>query len=479
MDTISKQKLLEMFRIWADEDVIEAQKMPHSGSYREYVRIKGETKTAIGTYNADQQENEAFIYYSEEFYKKGFKVPQIYKVDLDNDIYLQEDLDDTTLFQFLTKVYVGETFPEELKNKYKDILRALPEIQVKGSENLDFSYAYPRHSFDKQSMLWDLNYFKYYFLKLAKIAFNEQTLERDFHVLTDYLLNTNCDYFLYRDFQSRNIMLKNDEVYFIDYQGGRKGALQYDLASLLYDSKANIHQEVREELTEFYLDELGKFIEVDRKEFLEYFQGYVFIRIMQAMGAYGFRGFYEKKTHFLKSIPYALKNLEYLLENWNLPIKVPSLKDALRKITKSRMLRNIGHGHADLEITIKSFSYKKGLPVDTSGNGGGFLFDCRCLSNPGRYQEFKKSTGKDDDVIEFFEDKTDIHEFLEKVYAVVDMAVDNYLERHFTHLMVGFGCTGGQHRSVYCAENLANHLAEKYELQADLSHTESHLFEGK
>jgi len=479
MDTITRQKLLELFREWAGEEVVEVQKLPRSGSYREYIRIKGESKTAMGTFNADRQENEAFLYYSDEFYKKGIKVPKIYKIDLDNDVYLQEDLADVTLFQYLTEVYNGEVFPDELKNKYKEILKALPEIQVNGSKDLDFSYAYPRHSFDKQSMMWDLNYFKYYFLKLAKIAFNEQTLEKDFHVLTDYLLNTNCEYFLYRDFQSRNIMLNNGDIYFIDYQGGRKGALQYDLASLLYDSKANIPKPVREELTEYYLDELEKHIEVNRKEFLEYFQGYVFIRIMQAMGAYGFRGFYEKKTHFLKSIPYALKNLEYLLENWNLPIDMPALKDALEQITKSKMLKSIGRGHTDLNISIKSFSYKKGLPVDTSGNGGGFIFDCRCLNNPGRYPEFKKSTGKDADVIEFFAGKTDIHEFLEKVYAVVDMAVDNYLERHFANLMVSFGCTGGQHRSVFCAENLAEHLAEKYELQAELSHTESHLFEDR
>ena len=466
-----------MFEAWAKENVVDVQKLPMSGSYREYLRIYGETKTAIGTYNNDLKENQAFLYYSDEFAKKELYVPQIYARDLPHNIYLQEDLGDVTLYQYLSEVYQGEIFPEKLTAQYKKILSALPDFQIKGSENLDFSYAYPRDSFDKQSMMWDLNYFKYYFLKLAKISFNEQELEKDFHTLTDYLLQADRDFFLYRDFQSRNIMLKDDKVYFIDYQGGRKGALQYDLASLLYDAKANIPQTVRADLVDFYLDELEKRIDVNRNEFLQYFQGYVFIRIMQAMGAYGFRGFYEKKTHFLKSIPFALKNLEYLLNNFNMPIQIDNLRNALTEVTKSQMLRSIGHGKSELKIAIKSFSYKKGLPIDTSGNGGGYIFDCRCLSNPGRYREYKHSTGMDDDVIEFFSNKSDIHEYLEKVYAIVDMSVDNYMERHFTNLMVSFGCTGGQHRSVYCAESLADHLMEKYNLKADISHTEHHLFE--
>ena len=479
MNTKIKQLLLQMFEEWAKEEVIDVQKLPLSGSDREYIRIFGKTKTAIGTYNTDYKENKAFIYYSKTFLKKGLNVPEIYAEDLGENIYLQEDLGNMTLYQYLSKIYQDENFPIEVKNKYKKVLRALPDFQINGSEGLDFSYAYPRDKFDKQSMMWDLNYFKYYFLKLAKISFNEQELEKDFHTFTDYLLETDSNFFLYRDFQSRNIMLNNDKVYFIDYQGGRQGALQYDLASLLYDSKANIPQDVREELVNYYLEVLESKIDFDKKQFLQYFQGYVFIRIMQAMGAYGFRGFYENKRHFLKSIPFALKNLEYLLENFQLPIEISSLRNALENITKSQVLRNIGKSNSDLKVLIKSFSYKKGLPVDTSGNGGGFIFDCRCLSNPGRYKEFKLSTGKDKDVIEYFSDKNDIHEFLEKVYAVVDMSVDNYLERGFTNLMISFGCTGGQHRSVFCAENLINHLFEKYNINAEISHTEHHLFEDK
>ena len=476
MNNEIRQFLIIMFEKWAKEKVTDVQKLPISGSDREYIRICGSTKSAIGTYNADLKENKAFIYYSKEFKNKGINVPEIYAEDLDNHVYLQEDLGDVTLFQFLTETYHEEEFPKELIEKYKEVLSALPAIQVNGSKNLDFAYGYPRESFDKQSMMWDLNYFKYYFLKLSKISFNEQDLERDFHTFIDYLLKTQKNYFLYRDFQSRNIMLKDNKVYFIDYQGGRQGALQYDLASLLYDAKANIPSDIREKLVDVYLQELSKFIEFDQQEFQKYYQGYVLIRIMQAMGAYGFRGFYEKKTHFLKSIPFALKNLAYILNNYKIPIEIPNLKKALSDVVNSPYLKTIGIDETGLNIVIKSFSYKKGLPIDTSGNGGGFIFDCRCLSNPGRYIEYKKSTGKDLDVVDFFEEKNDIHEFLDKVYAVVDMSVENYLERRFTNLMINFGCTGGQHRSVFCAERLAEHFVEKYNLRPLVSHTEHHLF---
>ncbi len=471
-----RKKLIELFELWSGETAQNVNKLPQSGSSREYIRISGDRKSAIGTYNDDFEENEAFLYYSDQFYKKGLNVPRIYYSDRDNHIYLQEDLGDTTLFSYLSKIYNDDHFPEALITQYKKVLRALPHFQVTGSKNLDFSYAYPRHSFDKQSMMWDLNYFKYYFLKLAQVSFNEEALEKDFHSFTDYLLQADRTYFLYRDFQSRNIMLKNDSVYFIDYQGGRQGALQYDLASLLYDSKANIPQAIRESLTDYYLNELEKHIPVNRKAFLEYFQGYVLIRIMQAMGAYGFRGFYEKKKHFLKSIPYALKNLDYLLDHYCLPIEIPRLRNALRNVTRSKRLQKIGKETPELTVTIKSFSYKKGIPVDTSGNGGGFTFDCRCLSNPGRYDKYKSLTGKDQAVIDFFRDSNDIETYLQYVYSLVDMSVEKYLERKFTHLMVSFGCTGGQHRSVYCAEQLQNHLQEKYSVNINLSHTEHHLF---
>jgi hypothetical protein len=300
-------------------------------------------------------------------------------------------------------------------------------------------------------MMWDLSYFKYYFLKLAKIPFDEQALEDDFQRFSDYLLAADNEAFLFRDFQSRNIMLKDRQVYFIDYQGGRKGALQYDLASLLYDAKADIPQHQREALLEFYLDELSQYKDIDRQKFKSLFDGYVLIRIMQAMGAYGFRGFFEKKEHFLKSIPYALKNLEDVRSKHSIEVQLPELFKVFKAVGKSTFLRAISTNNERLTITISSFSYKKGIPVDPSGNGGGFVFDCRAIHNPGRYLEYKQLTGKDPEVQQFLEEKSTMAEFLAPVTSLVSHSVEVYLDRGFTHLSVSFGCTGGQHRSVYAA----------------------------
>ncbi|MGE5447552.1 MAG: phosphotransferase, partial [Bacteroidales bacterium] len=298
-------------------------------------------------------------------------------------------------------------------------------------------------------------------------------LEDDFMLFSDYLLAADNNYFLYRDFQSRNIMLKDGKVYFIDYQGGRKGALQYDLASLLYDAKANIPEEERAELLEFYLQELAKYKTVDREKFISLFDGYVLIRIMQAMGAYGFRGFFEKKKHFLKSIPFALKNLQILLKKSTIEVKLPELMKVLREVSQSEYLKSLGESKKSrLTVTIKSFSYKKGIPVDTSGNGGGFVFDCRAVHNPGRYAEYKQSTGKDKDVIQFLEEKSAMAEFMNPVISLVSQSVEVYMERGFTSLSVSFGCTGGQHRSVYAAEKLAQYLTNKYPVTVVLQHIE-------
>ena len=339
-------------------------------------------------------------------------------------------------------------------------------------KGINYDYCYPRAAFDKQSMMWDLNYFKYYFLKLAKIPFDEQALEDDFQNFSDYLLTAENDFFMFRDFQSRNIMLHDNQVSFIDYQGGRKGALQYDLASLLYDAKADMPQSVRNELLEFYLDELDKYQKVDRSEFKAYFTGYVLIRIMQAMGAYGFRGFYEKKEHFLKSIPFALDNLKIVLENNNIPIELPELFNVLDAISQSIFLRKIGMQDGALTIQVTSFSYRKGLPEDPSGNGGGYIFDCRAIYNPGRFEEYKQLTGKDPEVIDFLEKKSEIGVFMANVFGLVDQSVKTYLSRGFSHLSVNFGCTGGQHRSVYAAEKLAKHLNDKFPVKVILTHRE-------
>ncbi len=323
-----------------------------------------------------------------------------------------------------------------------------------------------------QSMKWDLSYFKYYFLKLAKIPFDEQLLEDDFSRFTDYLLSADNHFFMYRDFQSRNIMLRDGKVFFIDYQGGRRGALQYDLASLLYDGKADIPQRVRDELFEFYLDQLEKILPVDRYEFIRYFKGFVLIRIMQSMGAYGFRGFYEKKEHFLKSIPYALDNLEAILQKLDLPVELPELVSVLNQVAHSSFLRSIGQKEHNLTVRITSFSYKKGIPQDPSGNGGGFVFDCRAIHNPGKYPEFKTLTGKDAEVQHFLEDKSEMPGFLQAIKVLIDQSVKKYIARGFSHLSVNFGCTGGQHRSVFAAEILARHLKNNFPVNVILVHRE-------
>jgi len=472
VDLTIKEELIRLYESHFNEEMTAFELLPASGSYREYCRIKSTGNQAIGAYNADTKENKAFIAFTKHFFEQHLPVPEIYAVNTDSTCYLQEDLGQLTLFDYLSKVREQEGFSEKIVLVYKRVLRELPKIQITAGQNIDYSYCYPRAAFDKQSMLWDLNYFKYYFLKLAKIPFDEQALEDDFETFTQYLLEAKNEYFLYRDFQSRNIMLRDNKVAFIDYQGGRKGPLQYDLASLLYDAKADIPPAVRKDLLEFYLDELEKLQPVDRNSFKAYFEGYVLIRIMQAMGAYGFRGFYEKKEHFLKSIPFALDNLRDLLQNHTIPVKLEELFQVLKAVSESEYLKSIGSKNEELTVRISSFSYKKGLPEDPSGNGGGYIFDCRAIHNPGRYEEYKQLTGKDKEVIEFLEGRSEMEEFLKHVFALVDQSVGIYLKRRFTNLSVSFGCTGGQHRSVYAAENLAKHLKNKFGLKVVLSHRE-------
>ena len=472
MELKIKDQLISLFESHFKEEVTYFEQLPGSGSYREYVRMKSSDNLVIGSYNQDIKENQAFIEFSAHFKNKGIPVPNIYAVSSDMRSYLQEDLGNITLFDFLTKTRENEGFSEKIVDVYKQVLRELPKIQLVAGKDMDYSNCYPREAFDKQSMMWDLNYFKYYFLKLAKIPFDEQALEDDFQTFSDYLLAVDNHAFLYRDFQSRNIMLKDGKVYFIDYQGGRKGALQYDLASLLYDAKANIPEAEREELLEFYLDELSLYKHTDHAKFKSLFGGYVLIRIMQAMGAYGFRGFYEKKEHFLKSIPFALKNLETLLEKNTIQAKLPELFKVLKAVTESEFLKSISPQNDRLTVRISSFSYKRGIPKDPSGNGGGFVFDCRAIHNPGRYLEFKHLTGKDIQVQEFLEKKSTMADFLSAVFKLVSHSVEVYSSRGFSHLCVNFGCTGGQHRSVYAAEKLAEYLKNNYPVMVVLQHIE-------
>lgn len=463
-----KEILSGMFENWAKEPATQFRQLPQSGSSRSYCRISGDTKTAIGVYNSDRRENEAFLSFSYHFFKEKLHVPEIFHADIDNNVYLQQDLGDITLFSLLNS---GKT-EEEIKVLYKQIIDNLPKFQITGGKHLDYNKCYPRSAFDKQSMMWDLSYFKYYYLKLSNIPFDEQRLEDDYNKFTDFLLQTDCNYFLYRDMQSRNIMMVNNIPYFIDYQGGRKGAIHYDIASLLYDAKANLSPSIRAELLDYYIETIGKYLMVNKKEFIGFYYGYVLIRILQAMGAYGFRGLYEKKEHFLQSIPYAVRNLEWLLNTSYIKVKIPELLKVIEYIITKENSKKTDKLTHTLKVSINSFSYLKRTPDDKSGHGGGFVFDCRALHNPGRYEEYKNYTGNDKHVMVFLKEQKEVDEFLTHVYALVDKSVERYIERDFSNLMVSFGCTGGRHRSVYCAENLAKHLKEKYNISIELNHLE-------
>lgn len=469
----SEQKLQDLLFKAKSLEVTNIQELPPSGSYRRYFRLFTEKQTFIGAYNPDPKENLAFIHFTKHFINCNLKVPEIIAEDIDSHIYILSDLGDTTIFSYLEQNRKNGEFSENLVSLYKNILNDLTQFQFIGGKDLDYSFCYPRSSFDKQSMMWDLNYFKYYFLKLAKIPFDEQKLEDDFEVFVNYLSQAESNYFLYRDFQSRNIMLDNEKIYYIDYQGGRRGPLYYDVASLLYDAKANIPQSIREELLDYYITVINNKIPVSNKDFKGMYYCFVLIRIMQAMGAYGFRGFYEKKEHFLKSIPFALQNLDWLLENVEIPIKIPTLLGVLQSLTVSEELKKYNEKvfpENSLSISINSFSFFKGIPEDKSGNGGGFVFDCRSLPNPGRYAEYENLSGLDSKVAEFLNNEEEVKQFLQNVIKITEQSVEKYISRNFTNLQISFGCTGGQHRSVFCAEKLAAHFKSKYNIKVELEH---------
>jgi len=430
------------------------------GSGRRIIRLAGERRqSAIGILYDVHEENVAFLEFSRHFRRHGLPVPEIYAEDLSQGTYLEEDLGDTTLFGFLSKACTGGTIAPEVVAAYRKVVAVLPRFQVQAGRDLNYKVCYPRDSFDRQSMAWDLNYFKYYFLKLAGIPFNEQALEDDFVRLMTFLLSADRDYFLYRDFQSRNVMLRDGRPFFLDYQGGRKGALQYDIASLLYDAKADLPPDLRQQLLDHYLASLAGFVALEREVFMRHYYAYVYVRIMQAMGAYGFRGFYERKPHFLQSVPYALNNVRWLLHNVELPIEVPTLLATFKGLLASDTLESVGSQTGSLTVQIQSFSFLQGMPKDDTGHGGGFVFDVRSLPNPGRQERFKNLTGKDAPVMNYLLQQESVHQFLANVMSLVDASVSNYQSRGFKNLTVSFGCTGGQHRSVYLAEQLAAHLA--------------------
>jgi aminoglycoside/choline kinase family phosphotransferase len=329
--------LRHLFADWCGNEPTQSTFLPPSGSYRMYWRMKSGPFSALGAWNADERENDAFLSFTDSFHKAGLPVPNVYSVMKKEGIYLLEDLGTVMLFD---RVY-NHPFDESVEQLYKQSLKSLVDLQLMGRECIDFSKCFPRAAFDRDSMMWDLNYFKYYFLKLARIPFDEQALEDDFRTLTNFLLKERGDYFLYRDFQSANIMIKDGKPYFIDYQGGRHGALQYDPASLLYDAKARLPKETRSELIGYYMDVLAEKTSVKKAGFVRYYEGFVLIRLMQAMGAFGFRGIVENKPGFMESIPPALTMFADLLDEWTLPIEIPELKACYKRMTESEYLKTL------------------------------------------------------------------------------------------------------------------------------------------
>jgi aminoglycoside/choline kinase family phosphotransferase len=451
------------------------------GSNRSYYRLIGEDlRTAVGAVGPDREENRTFLAFTRSFRRAGLPVPELYGEDEPVGVWLEEDLGDTTLFNALVearKNEPGAPFPTAMLDTYRRVIEWLPRFQVEGGRVIDYSLAYPREAFDRQSILWDLNYFKYHFLKLAHIPFNEQRLENDFSTLADFLLTADTSHFLYRDFQSRNIMLVDDAPYFIDYQGGRRGAPQYDIASLLYDAKAAIPDSVRDELLAHYLDALSGHLTFDRDEFVQLYRGYVLVRIMQAMGAYGYRGFFERKPRFLQSVPFAARNIRRILEN-GLPVAVPELEGVFRRIVSSWAHKGeASESGPGLTVHVNSFSFKRGYPDDEGGHGGGHVFDCRALPNPGRHLEYRTMCGRDAGVVEYIERYSEAHTFWTHVRSLVDAQIEEYLRRGFTSLTISFGCTGGQHRSVYFAERLAAHVRHEFpQVNVRMHHREETLW---
>lgn len=459
------QNLYESYIGSSPKDIVE---LPASGSNRRYFRLTGK-QSIIGAIGNCKQENEAFIYMAKHFKSKGLPTPELFAVSDDKMSYLQQDLGDLSLFAAIEKGRLTRSFGNDEKELLTKVIRLLPDIQFKGAEGFDYSKCYPAPEFDMRSIMWDLNYFKYCFLKATGLEFQEDLLEDDFQAMAKTLLQVDSETFMYRDFQSRNVMIHNGEPWFIDFQGGRKGPYYYDLASFLWQAKANFPDSLRYELIEQYIDVLKKYKVVDTATFYTQLRHFVLFRTLQVLGAYGFRGYFEKKPHFMQSVPFAIANLRQLIST---PFaEYPYLSELLAKLVDMKQFSDEMQRHA-LKLKVFSFAYKKGIPNDTSGNGGGFVFDCRAINNPGKYERYKPFTGLDAQVIKYLEDDGGILKFLDHVYELVDTSVSCYIERRFTSLMVSFGCTGGQHRSVYCAQHLAEHVSKKFGIQVELVHRE-------
>ncbi len=463
----------QLYYSWKNEEPVSVDVLPQSGSERRYFRIHGKDKTYIGTYGANLKENDTFRYFTNHFNDKNLSVPKIFAFSDDGAYYLQEDFGDVSLLNRLEK----EGFCDNVYGLFKKSLSELATLQVKGDKGLDYKKSLTNSEFGKQAIMADLLYFKYYFLDALRKPYDKQKLIDDFEALSGYLTRTEYKYFMFRDFQSRNIMVSEDDsVHFIDYQGGMKGAPQYDVASMLWQARANLPTEWKHNLLEDYMTSFEELIgePLDRNLFQNQYNGYVLIRLLQVLGAYGFRGLFERKAQFLTSIPQALKNLRDFSENQNLGIAVPEFKKVLDLCVADEVIAQFTPTQADestpLVIKICSFSFKKQLPQDSTENGGGFMFDCRGILNPGRVESMKTKTGRDKEVMDYLEQQTKMPEFLNSVFDIVDMTVEQYIQRGFDSLMVSFGCTGGQHRSVYAADAMARHLRNKFKVKVELSH---------
>ena len=473
------QSLSQLFFEATGKRAAEQNALTASGSNRRYYRLVSEDgqTSLIGVQGTSRDENHAFIYMAEHFLKQGLAVPRVVAVSDDEMCYLQEDLGNTLLFDYIAEGRKTGVFSAAEKEMLRKTVRGLAKFQVVAAKGFDFKQCYPQPEFNLRSIQWDLNYFKYCFLKATGLDFQEDRLENEFERLAYILLRSEYSAFMYRDFQSRNVMIvKNAEgelvPYFIDFQGGRKGPVYYDVASFLWQAKANFHPDLREELVAEYIDELQKYMPVDVEAFYDTLKHFVLFRTMQVLGAYGFRGYFEKKPHFLQSIPFAIDNLRHLLKHAS--EDYPYLIEVLKEMTEMKQFKDVGM-RKPLVVRVLSFSYKKGIPADPSGNGGGFVFDCRAINNPGKYERYQFFTGMDEPVISFLEEDGEILPFLDEAYEMVDFSVKRYMDRGFQNLMVSFGCTGGQHRSVYAAEKMAQHINEKFGVEVQLIHREQNM----
>ncbi len=468
-----------LYKDWKGIEPSSVDVLQQSGSERRYFRIHEKEGSVIGTYGANIKENETFIYFSKQFKEKKLAVPEIFAVSADKQFYLQQDFGDVSLLHHLER----DGFSDSVYNLFKKSLEALAELQVKGDAGLDYNKCLTNQVFGKEAIMADLLYFKYYFLDALRKPYDKQKLIADFEALSTYLTHTEYKYFMFRDFQSRNILITSSlekklggEAHFIDYQGGMKGAPQYDVASMLWQARANLPEEWKENLLTDYMNCFEKIIgePIDRNIFHSQYNGYVLIRLLQVLGAYGFRGLFERKAQFLTSIPLALNNLKEFFQKNSLGISVPEFRKVLDLCVSDEIIQQFTPVQATIDtplvVKICSFSYKKGLPVDDTDNGGGFVFDCRGILNPGRIEKFKTQTGRDKEVKDYLEQQTKMTDFLNSAFDIVDITVEDYIKRNFGSLMVSFGCTGGQHRSVYAADALARHLKNKFKVKIELTH---------